>query len=107
MTDLQPVITFRVNLTLPHFDYLGPNTNERVVDNLSPDQYDNSPDRGRAASAARINNISTLTQMMLPGVSRMLKHGDEFTLNGKQAVYVRNTYAVGYAPVDVAFLEVV
>lgn len=104
---LQPEITFRVNLMLPHYDYLGPNTNERVLTLHSPDQFDNSPDRGRAASDARTSLISTLTQLILPGSNKVLKHGDEFTVNGMQAIYIRKTYAVGYAPDDVAFLEIV
>lgn len=103
---MHPTYTFRVNLSLLSNEAFGPITNSHNVGMLSPDQHQDSPDRGRVENANRKNTLST----WLPDILRnnyKLKHGDEFTISGMRALYIRNTYCVGYAPSDRAFLELV
>ena len=99
-------ITFRVNLTLHKSELVGPAGNAIDTAMLSPDQYQTSPDQGRTDTSNRTSTISTWLPTTQAGMEA-LKHGDTFTLNGLQAIKVRNLYASGYAPADRAWLDVV
>lgn len=101
-----PSITFRVNLALLSSEDLGANTNSSSPAMLHPDQHQSSPDNGRFENANRVNTRSTWFPNQLLG-NRPLKHGDEFTVNGLKALYIRDNYAAGFARSDMAFLEVV
>jgi hypothetical protein len=103
---MHPTYTFRVNLSLLGNEAFGPTTNSQNVGMLSPDQHQSSPDNGRVENSNRKYTLST----WLPDLLRnnyKLKHGDTFEVSGMRALYIRNTYAVGYAPADRAFLELV
>lgn len=79
-----PTITFRVNLETPLRDSYVPVTNLRTEgDNLRETRSTWSPD-------------DFLT-------NRKLAHGDEFTVSGPTAVYLRDNYTTG----DFAVLTVV
>lgn len=103
---VKPSITFRVNMSLLSNENFGAMTNSSNPSILHPDQHQNSPDRGRAESTYRANTRSAWLPSQIHG-NRQLKHGDEFTVNGMKAIYIRDNYAVGYARGDMAFLEIV
>ena len=110
-------ITFQVDLSLPTSEAVGPLTNESMQGTLHPDKLVNPENQVLAATllANRPNTRSLWIQTgagvpsQIGGIvgQKGLKHGDQFTLQGSQAIYVRNMYAVGYAPYDRAVLRVV
>ena len=107
MADPYPTITFRVNLELKNEEQIGPNTNEKGVSILHPDLHQTSADRGRTEKSNRVNTRSSWNPGLLAGKNWSLKDGDEFTQHGQQALYTRDTYAIGFAPADRAYLEIV
>lgn len=97
MANPSPTITFEVDLTLHMNEDFGPIMSQKSVGMDSPDpaNLSTAPDR-----------LSTF----LPGVflgNKAVKHGDQFTVYGSEAVYLRKMYAQGYAPADRAYLKVV
>jgi hypothetical protein len=115
MANPHPTINFQVNLEIPKTEAMGPVTNSHTSTLLHPDLHDSDPDRGRTNRANRTTYktvspwLQTGSGSQLMGIlgDKTLKHGDTFTLYGKQALYVRDNYAVGYAPADRAWLDVV
>jgi len=101
-----PSITFRVNLALSSSETIGPSTNSDNPSMLHPTQHQNSPDNGRVEESNLKNTRVTWLPSQLLN-NRQLKHGDEFTVSGLKALYIRDMYASGYAPSDRAFLEVI
>ncbi len=106
MTNPSPAITFSVNLTPLSNEALGPSTNNADTAVLSPDSYQGA-DNGVVARSNRKNLVSTYLPSFLTSPNHALKHGDTFTEYGQKAVYLRDMYAVGYAPADRAYLTVV
>ncbi len=82
-----PVITFQVDLSTVN-----------QYSSLTPDQYQNSPDRGRTYTANQANNRSTLIPGLSLGDNRALHHGDQFTLYGVEAQYYRAEIKKGNFP---------
>ena len=115
MANPHPTINFQVNLTIPTTEVMGPLTNSQTFGLVHPDYHDSDPDRGKTNRTNRTTYktvsawLQTANSTQLMGIlgDKNLKHGDTFTLYGKQALYVRDNYAVGYAPSDRAWLEVV
>lgn len=84
---MHPTIVFEVNLE----------TVDRVS-TLVPEMYQSSPDRGRTDA----DNQKTLRSTWIPGLNRgnhELKHGDQFTVQGMQAYYLKTTYTTGSNPI--------
>lgn len=116
MTNPHPAITFEVNLKLNSAEAVGPKSNSKDVNILHPDRHSEDQDAAVTKIENRKNNRSTwvpngINISGIPasvlGPNRALKHGDQFTLYGMQALYVRDMYAEGYAPADRAWLTVV
>lgn len=107
MANPSPKITFTVNLTNIVTDAIGPVTNERDVYLTNPDQFQNSPDQGRIESAARSSTLSTYAPTYQINPNKVAKHGDTIVEYGMKAIYLRDTYGIGYAPNDRAILTVV
>lgn len=94
MANPTPAITFRVKLTPFTSELHGPAANETAVHLQAMD-----------------SNAENLVSTWMPSLNHLpnyvKKHGDEFTLYGQKAVYVRNMYGIGYAAADRAILEIV
>ena len=107
MANPVPTIVFQVNLALLNNESIGPVTNSVTTGVLSPDQYQVSPDNGVVENANRKSTRSSWlpSLQMAPNVD--LHDGDRFTEYGQRAVYLRDTYGIGYAPADRAYLTVV
>jgi len=111
-------ITFQVDLSLPTSEAVGPLTNVTHQGTLHPDKCVN-PEHQVLAATLLANRPSTRSMWLTTAAGipptylaenighRGLQHGDTFTLTGSQAIYVRNMYAVGYAPYDRAVLQIV
>jgi hypothetical protein len=110
-------ITFQVDLSLPLSEAVGPLTNQSMQGTLHPDKFVN-PEHQTLAATLLANRPSTRSVWIQTGAGvpsqlgatigrRGLLHGDTFTLTGTQALYVRDMYAVGYAPYDRAVLTIV
>lgn len=93
MANPSPAITFSVDLTPFMNEKMGPSTHEVTFG--VPQLDSNQKDR-------RSSWFPSLT--VAP--NRVLRHGATFTAYGQQAVYLRDMYAVGYAPADRAYLKV-
>jgi hypothetical protein len=106
MSNPYPEITFEVDLTLLKSEDFGPATNESSVGVHHPDFFQNDANNGHVERNRRTATRSTWNPG-LAGVNQNLKHGDQFTLYGLNAIYVRDMYAVGYAPTDRAVLNIV
>ena len=100
-------IVFEVDLTIHRDEKLGPLTNSVTTGILHPDQFEPSPDLGRLDTEQRREDVSTWLPSLLNGSNVNLKHGDRLTLSGKQALYVRNMYGIGFAPEDRAWLKII
>ena len=107
MANPSPEITFRVNLELLSTEAIGPLTNERNPSILHPTQHVESPDRGRTDKAYLKNTRVAYIPGLTAAVNRELRQGETFTAYGQQAIYIRDQFAVGYAPAERAVLEVV
>jgi len=105
MANLNPAITFSVNLAPLANETIGSATNSQTTGVLSPDMYQ-SPDRGRTENSNRKALVSSLLATIGVSPDRVLKDGDTFTEYGRKAVYLRKMYAVGYAPAHRAYLTV-
>jgi hypothetical protein len=102
-----PSFTFRVNLGITNSELVGPKTNSTDTGIFHPDASQSSPDQGRTEKSNRSSTRSTWLPGLLVGENRALKHGDTFTVTGLKSLYIRDLYAVGYAPADRAYLEIV
>jgi len=88
-----PAITFSVNLMPPANEVIGNTTSEVSVGMPYLDP-----------------NIRYIISTWLPGLTRsnhVLAEGNSFVAYGQKAVYLRDLYAVGYAPEHRAYLTVV
>lgn len=91
-----PSITFRVKLDLSDTEAIGPNTNLVNPHVLHPSAHQDSPDLGRSEKANFASTRSTwLESSFAGGRLRQLKNGDEFTVNGLKAIYLRDHYVAG------------
>lgn len=114
MANLHPAITFRVNLGLNKTEAFGPKTNRQDVGILHPDRHTSNIDSTfTALHAAHEDNRganlgvnkaeaqhsvpSSYVSLEIPGVvnTMTLKHDDEFTLYGQQAIDCRKKYVAG------------
>ena len=103
---VHPSITFTVDLSLKGAELIGPNTNSVSTSILHPDQYQLSSDNGRTEAGNRATSRSSWLPGQLVGENRKLKDGDTFTKTGLKAIYIRDLYAVGFAPSDRAWLTI-
>lgn len=93
MANPSPAITFSVDLTPFMNETMGPVTSEVSV--------------GIPVLDTNTNNLrSSYFPSLTVSPNHVLKHGDTFTEYGQKAVYLRDMYAVGYAPADRAYLTV-
>lgn len=104
---MSPTIVFEVDLTLSRNETIGPKTNERSTGVLSPDMAQQNKDLGREQNSVRKFSRSTWNPGLNRGDNINLKHGDQFTVVGKKAIYLRDTYAQGYAEEGQAVLKIV
>ena len=93
MANPSPAITFTVDLTPLMSETIGSVTHEVTV---------GIPVLDSTANARRSSWLPSITV----SPNRVLRHGDSFTEYGQAAVYLRDMYAVGYAPADRAYLTV-
>jgi hypothetical protein len=93
MANPSPAITFSINLTPFMNESMGPSTSSVSV---------GIPALDANATDHRSSYFPSLT--VSPNF--VLKHGDSFTEYGQKAIYLRDMYAVGYAPADRAYLTV-
>jgi hypothetical protein len=89
-----PTITFEVDLTLMKSENLGPLTNTISAAMLHPDRHDNSQDRAIASINQRGDHLSTWLPGLNAATNRALKHGDQFTVHGLDAIYIRDHYTI-------------
>ena len=80
MADLDPCITFQVNLIT-----------QEVLSHLSPDRYQTSQNQAIDDINARSNSRSTWLPWATFG-GRVLQHGEKFTVCGREAIRIRDTY---------------
>jgi hypothetical protein len=111
MANPHPTIVFEVDLSLLSAETFGPNTNSSSQGVLNPDTFQSSPDQGVADQANRVNTRSTFIPGVNLGPNYALKHGDQFTLYGTEAIYAKKTYCSakygGEATSDRAILKVI
>lgn len=111
MANPHPTITFRVDLTLPRNESFGPQTNSSSQGTLSPDMFQSNPDQGATDASNRSSNLSTFLPSIKIGPNLTLKHGDEFTVYGLEAIYIKKMYCPasqgGEATSDRAVLRIV
>jgi hypothetical protein len=93
-----PVIVFMVNLYNTS-EQIGPITNSRTTAILHPDMCDNSPDRGRTASAVHQTQFSSFVPGFLAGENIVKNDDGTFTAYGVKATYLKNTYTTGNNPI--------
>ncbi len=92
---MHPTITFRVNLeTVNRQGFLQPNRTE-TAGNETVSEADNQ----KNARTIYLPGLK-LTNTMGIGPGGLLHHGDEFTVQGLQAVYLKREYCLG-SPDDV------
>ena len=94
MANPSPAITFSVSLTPFNNEAFGPATHAVTV--------------GMPVLDSNAENVrSTYLPGLTAAKNRIVKHhGGIFTEYGQKAIYLRNMYAVGYAPADRAYLTV-
>lgn len=85
---LHPTIVFEVNLET-----------QNNLDHLTPDRYQSSADQGRTEGSNHSSTRTTWFPGLTAAENRALKHGDQFTANGKKAIYLKNEYTTGANPV--------
>jgi len=107
MSDPQhPIITFQVNLEIQSEEEVGPNTNLVNPHMLNPFRYQSDQDN----AVDEQSNLKNTRGLWLPGLLAgenmagtmgvtnkrdLLHHGDQFTLSGQKAMYVKDTYTNG------------
>lgn len=115
---MYPTITFQVNLGINRTEAIGANTNQSEDTMLHPDRHDNDQDRAVANIANHSSEKITWLSGLLAGSNVNLRHGDQFTLSGAKAEYVRKMFVAapgdgiptnmtGEAPADRAVLTIV
>ena len=96
MAEPHPTITFEVKLDLNSTEAIGPNTNLVNPHMLHPSMHQDSPDLGRTQESNFKNTRSTWLSSLIPGGGiRQLKDGNQFTVSGQKAIYLRNQYVSG------------
>jgi len=80
MADLDPCITFQVNLIT-----------QEVLSHLSPDRHQTDQDKAIDDINARSDSRSTWLPWATFG-GRVLQHGEKFTVCGREAIRIRDTY---------------
>lgn len=94
MANPDPEITFEVDLTLRKTEQIGPNTNARDVRVLHPDRHTSYQDMAITSIDQRQDHLSAaLSGLNIRGLGHQVKHGDQFTLYGMDAIYVRDMYS--------------
>jgi hypothetical protein len=99
-------ITFQVDLSLPQTEIVGPITNAKSQGTL---QYDDSVALANNRPLTRslwLETVDGLPPSVIDG-NLSLKHGNQFTVTGTQALYIKNKYAIGYASSDMAVLRII
>jgi len=92
-----PVLTFQVNLELNGNEAIGPNTNLVNPHILHPMRHQDDQDN----AIAEISNVKNTRSLWLPGLldaenrGAGLSHGDQFTVRGLKAIYIKDTYTNG------------
>ncbi len=93
MADPHPTLTFEVDLTLNTQENLGPNGNLSTPAMLHPDRHDNDQDNAQTSINQRHDHLSTWIPGLQGANNRPLKHGDQFTEHGLNAIYLRDHYS--------------
>lgn len=88
------------NMQVVLTEVFGPKTNEKTIGVLSPDQFQSSPDAGRAATAARAQTRSTWFPGMLGGEN--IAHGNRYDMDGVQVA--ANVVTID-DPIKIAYLS--
>ena len=97
MATLTPTIVFTVNLSFLANEAIFAKPNESVVAAPAPDIYRQHEDVVAANQVQNRSLRSTWIQGMDNGSAKIVKHGDTFTKIGREALYYKNTYGIGYA----------
>ena len=100
-----PSFTFLVNLELLKTEAIGPKTNSISPAMLHPSRHQDDQDNAQLEQANFKTTRSTWKPGLL-GLNRVLRDGDTFTVTGHKGIYLRDMYAVGFAPADRACLEI-
>ncbi len=100
MANPSPTIVFTVNLNLLMNEENGSLNSVTSQGVLHPDRHQSDQDNALVEMAQR-KNLRTVKIG-----NRDYKHGDTITEYGMKAVYLRDTYGIGYAPNDRACLTV-
>ena len=106
MSNPTPTIVFQVNLPIAQEEVFGPMENSSVIAMLNPYRFSSD----QTAAVASIAQLATLRSTWLPDMfnnNKSLKHGDQFTLQGNDALYMRNLYGIGYSSPESAFLTII
>ena len=109
-----PTIVFKINLTVAQEEVFGPlpasgNANfggQVNVAMLNPMRYSKFQDQ----AIANIAQLANLRSTWIPDLDLNNKdniNGTQFTVQGADALYLRNTYGIGYATGDNAILTIV
>lgn len=98
-----PIITFRINLTLNSSESVGPNTNPNNTAILHPDMHDTDADRGRTNSAQHASQRLTFLPGLLAGENIVQVDDSTFIAYGMKASYLKRMFTTGTNPL----LEVV
>ena len=89
---------FSPNMQVVLTEVVGPKTNQKTIGVLSPDQFQSSPDVGRAATVARAQTRSTWFPGLLGGEN--IAHGHRYDLSGVQVaanvVTIDDPMKIGY-----------
>jgi len=94
-----PIINFRVNLSLNKQETFGPVTNQTNVAMLHPDMHNSNADTGRAASEQHENQKITWLPGFLSGENIEKNNDGTITAYGLKAKYLKDTYSVGANPI--------
>lgn len=88
-----PIYTFKMTIASGTSELVGPNTNQRAVTMLSPDQYQTSPNLGRTQNTARKNQFLSWIPGLRDGENLFHVDGDTFTVYGKAGTHIKTNYA--------------
>lgn len=104
--NLTPTIVFQVTLPVLQEEVFGPMGNQTTVAMLNPYRFSESQN----SAIASIAQLANLRVAYLPDMNRDNKYavnGTQFTLQGIDALYMRNTYGIGYAAPESAVLTII